>query len=383
MFVTARLRLGLLAVGVWGLAQFAAGETLRALAERRGKFLGAFGEADYLEDPQYVRTLTQEFNVLSVGVYMHWTRPARDVFDDSQVRPIMDLAVKHDMLVRVTPVVWASDLLEPDLPWLRDIADDPKALREALVDHVTRVMTYFKTHYPGRVMAYELINEPLDNLGTQIRRNLWSRIDPANPLSYMTLALQTARKVDPSARLFVNEIFAERSDEKFGAFLGLLRRLQKDGVPIDGVGIQMHQFMPSLARWQGQPDSGEAMAVAVDPSVIRQRLASLSVLDLPVHMTEMDVPILLPIVGSSRREHRVHARRLARQASLYGGYASACRDSSRCEGILFWGVTDRYSWIPKYFAGFGAPLLFDDNYVRKAAYHSVYEAWSAFGSGPQ
>lgn len=41
-----------------------------------------------------------------------------------------------------------------------------------------------------------------------------------------------------------------------------------------------------------------------------------------------------------------------------------------------WGITDKYSW-----RAYGTPLLFDGNYVKKAAYTSVLAALGGSGSG--
>jgi endo-1,4-beta-xylanase len=38
-----------------------------------------------------------------------------------------------------------------------------------------------------------------------------------------------------------------------------------------------------------------------------------------------------------------------------------------------WGFTDKYSWIPGEYPGFGAGLAFDANYGPKAAYAALRE----------
>ena len=39
--------------------------------------------------------------------------------------------------------------------------------------------------------------------------------------------------------------------------------------------------------------------------------------------------------------------------------------------FVMWGFTDRHSWVPWFFEGYGSALIFDDSYCPKPAYHAV------------
>lgn len=58
------------------------------------------------------------------------------------------------------------------------------------------------------------------------------------------------------------------------------------------------------------------------------------------------------------------------QAALYGAVASTCAKQTKCTAIQTWGFTDKYSWIPGFFKGFGWALPFDDKYAKKPAFAS-------------
>ncbi len=49
----------------------------------------------------------------------------------------------------------------------------------------------------------------------------------------------------------------------------------------------------------------------------------------------------------------------------------------RCVGVTTWGITDDRSWIPSFFSGYGAALLFDEAYQPKPAVAAMTEAWTA------
>jgi len=63
----------------------------------------------------------------------------------------------------------------------------------------------------------------------------------------------------------------------------------------------------------------------------------------------MDVMLPLPASRANRKK----------QATLYRDTLKLCLAQPQCRSFSTWGTTDRYSWIPEYFPGQGAALLFD------------------------
>ncbi len=119
------------------------------------------------------------------------------------------------------------------------------------------------------------------------------------------------------------------------------------GVPIDGVGMQMHLWL-----W-GPPTSDELEA----------NMLRLAALDLDVHITEMDVRTQL---SSDSDEVEMEA-----QAEIYRQALAACLATQRCKVFVTWGLTDRYSWIPNSTGQPDSPLLFDENGQPKPAYFAI------------
>ena len=79
--------------------------------------------------------------------------------------------------------------------------------------------------------------------------------------------------------------------------------------------------------------------------------------------------------GGGRASSLAHAlEELAGQATVYADVVTACLHVRRCRGITTWGFTDRYSWIPGFFPGFGAALPFDESLQPKPAYSAIANA---------
>jgi endo-1,4-beta-xylanase len=127
------------------------------------------------------------------------------------------------------------------------------------------------------------------------------------------------------------------------------------GVPIDGVGLQMH-----------------ISALDLDTASVAANLARLTALGVQVHITELDVS--LPVDANGVASHDD----LVRQAEVYRGIVGVCLQNPGCTAIQTWGFTDKYSWIGSHSHGTrGAALLFDRAYKPKPAYSAVLEEISA------
>jgi endo-1,4-beta-xylanase len=87
-------------------------------------------------------------------------------------------------------------------------------------------------------------------------------------------------------------------------------------------------------------------------------------LGLQVRITEMDVALSIP-------QGTPTTAQLSQQARIYDEIVGACLTNPRCTGITFWGLSDRYSWIPSVAPGLGAAHLFDERFQPKPAYDAV------------
>jgi endo-1,4-beta-xylanase len=178
----------------------------------------------------------------------------------------------------------------------------------------------------------------------RLRRTLFLRV--LGP-GYLADAFRLAHAADPDARLYYNDYGAEAAGAKSDAVYALVRRLLDQGVPIHGVGLQMH------LRATHPPE----------PDAIRANVARLAALGLEVRISEMDVRI--------RRVRQPDP--LAVQRAVYRDAIGACAEAPGFAGVTVWGVSDAHSWIDTRF-GEDDPLLFDADYTPKPAYFGAREA---------
>ena len=324
------------------------------------------------DDQRYRDTFLREFDSLTPenALKMAALQPRRGRFDFAAADELVDFARRHGKSVRGHALVWglslplwlvdhgSSDKLGLRLPPVV-LPRLPGALGQGLSEgatvltgwrrdellaimraHITTVMR----HYAGKVVEWDVVNEPMANSGGP-SPSVWRRfIGP----DYVELALRAARAADPRAKLFINEYGIEAPGRKLEGFLELVRGLQARDVPLDGIGLQMHSHILGF----------------YDQATLEATMRRFAAMGLEVQVTEMDVGTsLLGVVGVDR---------LARQAQAYGAAARACNAVTACKGFTTWGFTDRLSWI-----GAGeAPLLFDTAYQPKPAFAAVRSAFA-------
>jgi endo-1,4-beta-xylanase len=206
--------------------------------------------------------------------------------------------------------------------------------------------------YRGRVAAWDVVNEVVADRGGPLRDTAFSRRLGAG---YIGEAFRIAHEADPGALLFYNDYGAEGLGDKSDRVLALVSGLVARGVPIHGVGLQMHLRADAL------PATGH----------LRANIRRLAELGLLVAVSEMDVQAhMLP--GD-------RPARLAAQRRVYRDVVAACVAEPACRAVTFWGFTDAHSWIDRP-AGFEGALLFDEGLVPKPAYFGVLDALALGGA---
>ena len=314
-------------------------DALRTAAAATGRHVGAALQASLLRtEPEYAAAAAHHFDDVTAEYEMKWGQIERQrgVRDFAPADAIVAFASTHGMSVKGHALVWHGD----SPAWLESLST-PEA-HQALRDHVAATVG----RYRGRVRAWDVVNEAIADDRPGLRDTVYLRkLGP----DYIAEAFTLAHAADPDALLVYNDYGGEGLNRKSDDVYALVRDLVARGVPIGGVGLQMHL------------DAASRPATAD----IARNVARLAALGLRVNVSEMDVRIAR--VSGDR------AAKLAEQRRVYHDVVAVCLAEPRCDAITFWGFTDRHSWIDAFF-GADDPLLFDDAYGAKPAYQGVLEA---------
>jgi endo-1,4-beta-xylanase len=322
--------------------------TPRAAAEAIGRLFGAALNSGYLNsDSVYGGIAGAEFNYVTPEWEMKWdpTEPSPNQFNFAPADGIMAFASEHGMSIKGHTLVWHYSLPA----WVSKLttAED---LRAAMTNHIQAVVG----RYAGRIKAWDVVNEALtDSTPTSYRDTIFFNLLGE---TYIDQAFRAARAADPSALLFYNEANIDWSSDKLDMTYRLVQRLLAAGVPIDGVGFQMH------VTAEGAPTQ-EGMAAAL------KRFTDLNLL---VNFSELDVRVGT-LAGDQAAKFEVQRRR-------YHDLVAACAQNSKCMSVTIWGVTDAHTWLDDTnqwsWAGQGPhyPLLFNADGTKKPAYDGTLQA---------
>jgi endo-1,4-beta-xylanase len=334
--------------------------SLREAGARSGLLIGSAVRPAQLSEASYAATLAREFNMVEPEDALKWeiVHPQQETFDFSRADQIVDFAVGHGMKIRGHTLVWHQQ----NPKWLTEGKFRSAELTEILEKHIKAIVG----HYRGRIFAWDVVNEAFDELHPgELRSTIWndrpgvtssSSSDAKQTLqsnySYIERSFRWAHEADPQALLFYNEAEAEAVNPKSDAIYAMIRDFRRRGVPIDGIGLQMH-----------------ISKLRADVPSISANIKRFTDLGVQVHITEMDVALPVDAHGDASPDD------LLTQANIYRDIAGACLSHRACTAIQTWGFTDKYSWIGSHSKHTqGAALLFDRNYRPKPAYDALRRA---------
>ena len=315
---------------------------LRTLVQTRslpiaiGAAAGAlFGTTDAV-GTQYSTVLAHEFDVLTPENDLKFTavQPARGQFSYTRADAMVAFAQAHGMRVRGHTLAWYQQIPQ----WVTGGTWTKSEAKALLDDHITNVVG----HYRGKLAAWDVVNEAVSDGTGALRPGFWA--DHIGR-EYIEQAFRTARAADPDVPLFYNDYNIEGAGTKTDSVFALLSDLKARGVPVDGVGMQMH------------------LTVGGVPSTLAQNFARFASSGLKIQITELDVRVPTPATAAS----------LQQQAADYRAVYAACLAQPACNMVVTWGFTDRASWVPSTFPGQGEALLFDANFAKKPAYTAVHD----------
>lgn len=272
-------------------------------------------------------------------------------YDWSRVDKIVDYAQSNNQRLFGHNLIWHSSTPK----WVEE-----KALQDSLWlgEFMKEYITTYVGRYRGKVAAWDVVNEGLESAGGAIRETMWYN---AMGKDYIAKAFTYAHKADPEAILFYNDFNIERDTIKLNATLKLINDLRNEGVPISGLGFQMHIRMD------------------IPDEIIAYALKKGAETGLQIHLSEVDIIFNkhddtrgggIQIYDEFTEEMK------SEQAEKYKNLVKMYRSIIPKEqqyGITFWDFTDRDSWINGFFNLNDWPTIYDSNLKPKPAYFGVLE----------
>ncbi len=140
-----------------------------------------------------------------------------------------------------------------------------EVLTKRMKDHIQTVVGRYK----GRIHSWDVVNEAIVDNGSYRESKFYQILGE----DFIKLAFEFAHEADPEAELYYNDYSMAVPGKRAGV-VKMVEKLQKDGVPVHGIGMQGHiglnhpdiqEFEKSLAAYG---KLGKVMITELDLSVL-------------------------------------------------------------------------------------------------------------------
>lgn len=320
--------------------------SLRELAVKHNLQIGNFAIRNLIQEKPYSDILTSQFDFVLADNTPNWyftdggLRPSPTTYNFEHMDEVMAYAERHAMPVQAHHFLWGEEKWLPD--WLKNGNYTKQQLLDIIRDHITTV----GGHYKGRIREWTVVNEAFTR-GQHLYglRDWWG--DHVGDQSYIDQAFIWARQADPQAKLILNDFGNEGINDVSNAMYAYIKDAKTRGVPIDGIGMQMH------IDGTHRPGKDEVISNM-------KRFAALGV---GVYVTEFDVNM------NDLKTDNATKDRIA--GEIYYEMTRACIESEVCHSFAQLGITDKETWYNYMGNSDNArPLMFDKKYRAKPAFYS-------------
>ena len=318
-------------------------------------------------DSASVEIIKNQFNSITAENCMksEELQPIEGEFNFELADKFVKFGEENNMYIIGHTLIWHSQAPK----WFFTDEKGTDVSREVLIERMKKHIFTVVGRYKGKVKGWDVVNEAFEDDGSWRKSKFYQIIGE----DYMKLAFQFAHEADPDADLYYNDYSMAHKGRR-DAVVNMIKKLQSEGVKIDGIGMQGHMDMES-------PVIGE----------FEKSLVAFAQAGMKVMITELDLTIL------PRPDRNVGAEISASfeyqqslnpySEGLPDSAATALHDryneffklfmkhSDKIERVTLWGVSDRQSWRNNWpvRGRTDYPLLFDVNYQPKPIVKTIIE----------
>ena len=271
--------------------------------------------------------------------YLH---PEEYSYNWYEAEQLINFCRANNMRVHGHTLIWHQQ----NPQWMLEYKGNREDWERMMKLHITSIVRYFKPS----ILSWDVVNEAFNEDGS-LRNTIW--LEHIGP-SYIELAYRTAHEANPDAKLFYNDFGLEMNPTKRKAVINFFNHLKSRGVPIDGIGLQMHVDIKYT-----------------EAAMIEDAIRDVANNHYDVHLSEVDISL-----NPLGKAYQLTTKDLEAQADLMVKIVRAYKNIPKYQqfGITFWGVSDQYSWIPSYYNRTDYPLLFDESFNPKPIYCKLKQA---------
>lgn len=335
-----------------------------------GKFL--IGTA--LNNPQItkrdtasLRVIRQHFNAIVAENIMKsgLIQPEEGKFNWELADQFVALGEELGYQINGHTLIWHSQAPR----WFFTGADGKDVSKEVLIE---RMKTHIHTvvgRYKGRIHTWDVVNETILDDGSWRQSKFYQIIGE----DFVKLAFQFAHEADPDAFLLYNDYSMALPGKREGV-VKMVKRLQEQGVKIDGIGMQGHIGLdyPTIEEFE-------------------KSILAFASLGVQVSITELDMTVLpspnnvqgAEVSQNAEYQEQINPYKeglpLDVQQKFDARYLDFFRllvkHQDKINRVTFWGVADQHNWKNNWpvRGRTDYPLLIDRQFQPKAVVKDIIE----------
>ncbi len=304
------------------------------------------------DNSQYRNVLRREHTSITAENAMKWnsTHPQQDVYNFKDADYIVEFAQSQGQRIHGHTLLWYQF---QNISWVKNFQGDSAAWEQLLKNHIQTLVGHFK----GKVSSWDVVNEAFrdDDGSLRVLDKDPGTFDDGCLFArkvgrdYIARSFRYAHEADPDALLFYNEYGQEWSSKKIQSILTMVADFKNRGVPIHGLGIQMHIDINTL-------NTG-----------IENAIRQLAATGLKIHISELDIRVNPNNSSTFAYTDALQSAQAEKFKFVVKTYRSLVPASQQF-GITTWNVSDNDSWIISYLKKIDYPLLFNSSYQKKKSY---------------
>lgn len=314
--------------------------------------IGAAIEPYQLEG-EHAKILKKHFNSLTAENVMkpETIQAEKGQFDFSAADKIRNFTQANEMVMRGHTLVWHSQI--PD--WFFEVPTGELVSKEVLLDRMRTHIEVTMKHFKGDIDSWDVVNEAIDPASAEtdgLRNSKWYQIAG---MDYIKEAFIHANRIDPDAKLYINDYSLLSDPAKRDIMYELVKELLAEDIPVDGIGMQGHINIESPSI-----------------STMERTLEKFASLGVDLQITELDMSVY---TDDSQSFDSFSDELAVKQGHRYREIFNLFkRYSDQITNVTLWGIGDDHTWL----TGFPVernnwPLLFDQKLKPKPAFWGVVE----------
>lgn len=292
-------------------------------------------------------------------------QPRQGEFNFTDSDKFVALGKAHNLHIVGHTLIWHSQAPR----WFFTDDEGNDVSKEELTN---RMETHIKTivgRYKGQVKGWDVVNEAILDDGSWRKSKFYEILGE----DFMKIAFQFAHEADPDAELYYND-YSMAMPGKRGGVVKMVENLQKQGVKIDGIGMQGHIGLehPEIEEFE-------------------KSILAYSNLGVNVMITELDLSVLpsprrnvgADVATSFEYQQRINPYAEGLPADVHNQFDDRyleffqlfLKHHDKISRVTLWGIADHHSWKNNWpvRGRTDYPLLFDRNFQPKTIVSKLVE----------